>query len=647
MSIEQPSKQETDFIDETFVKSADVFLDELSSLSDRGVDRQAFYEFLTQRMQVLIGARNTCVAVRGPAGQWVSAFKASQIKDSDWLLSNRFEEAVDAGEAVSFDAGKGLVLAVPVVIESEDSFCIVAVFESMPHGSWVQIYKDLIATSAEIAAGFERRQLVRKQDDRFSRLESFVHLITNSHSSLDLETAGYNLANDGRHLLSADRVWIFTSDGRVKPLACSTVTSVNERTKSFVALRSAIEQANSQGLSDIVVNSQSDCPPALTALAGYLQSEKIDGFYAVRLQRNQSDQALGFFVAEFLHPHDSMSTISTIKNLLPSIQSAVSNADAFSGLPLRRSMQTIRRLTDQFRLNALPRTVTALAMLGVVLAALMLIKTDFEVTVKGQLRPTLERQVFAPADSIVDQVLVEYGQSVKQGESVLQLSSNEYESKVSELQNELSAVQKELEANELLQSAAGNEGRDSLFVGQVTAKIEQNRLQIEAVQKNIQWYLQRQQELEITAPIDGVVITRDLKLNLMKRTIGVGSRLLTIADTDSQWEIQFEVPDREFGYLLDAKRHERIEAWDVKYRFESDLSEELGARIGRCDEHNSMDENGQSFVKAYVPFEKSEADHNHRVGQSVVGKVNCGKRSLFFIWTRDVRDFLRSNFFWM
>ena len=227
MSIEQPSKQETDFIDETFVKSADVFLDELSSLSDRGVDRQAFYEFLTQRMQVLIGARNTCVAVRGPAGQWVSAFKASQIKDSDWLLSNRFEEAVDAGEAVSFDAGKGLVLAVPVVIESEDSFCIVAVFESMPHGSWVQIYKDLIATSAEIAAGFERRQLVRKQDDRFSRLESFVHLITNSHSSLDLETAGYNLANDGRHLLSADRVWIFTSDGRVKPLACSTVTSVN------------------------------------------------------------------------------------------------------------------------------------------------------------------------------------------------------------------------------------------------------------------------------------------------------------------------------------------------------------------------------------------------------------------------------------
>jgi hypothetical protein len=122
--------------------------------------------------------------------------------------------------------------------------------------------------------------------------------------------------------------------------------------------------------------------------------------------------------------------------------------------------------------------------------------------------------------------------------------------------------------------------------------------------------------------------------------------LLTIADSKGAWQVVFRVPDREFGYLQDAIKSGEVVQWRVNYRLKSDLETTLVSSIDRVDEHNSFDAEGNSYIRAFAPVDKPEINE-FRVGQSVVGRIYCGKKSLFFIWTRDVRDFLRTNFFWI
>ena len=250
-----------------------------------------------------------------------------------------------------------------------------------------------------------------------------------------------------------------------------------------------------------------------------------------------------------------------------------------------------------------------------------------------------------PPDGIVEIVHVKYGDQVEPGHPIAELTSKEYQLKINELQNELSAASKKLDANKLLRSQAAQDGKESLYVGQLTAEIEQNQLEIESINQSIEWFLEKNNELKIKSPIAGQVVTRDTRLKLLRRPVVSGNRLVTVADTKADWHVELQVPDREFGYLLKAKLEEDVDEWEIDYRLKSDFETSFHSVISRTDENNSIDDAGNSFVRVFVDVERDQF-RQLRVGQSVEGKIKCGRKSLFFIWTRDLRDFLRTYFFW-
>ena len=239
---------------------------------------------------------------------------------------------------------------------------------------------------------------------------------------------------------------------------------------------------------------------------------------------------------------------------------------------------------------------------------------------------------------------VKYGDIVKESQPVLGLRSDEYDLKIAELQNELSGIRKQLEANRLLRSQARQEKRESGYTSQLTAAIEKNNLQIANINQQLDWYLNKQQELEIQSPYHGMVITRDLRTKLLQRPVSRGSQLLTISRTDGDWQVILEIDDRDLGYLNQANEAQNIEELKIQFRLESNLENTFAGTITSTDEHNTISKD-RSFVRAFVPVDK-DALGELRVGQTVLGKVHCGKKSLFFIWTRDVRDFIRTNYFW-
>jgi multidrug efflux pump subunit AcrA (membrane-fusion protein) len=258
----------------------------------------------------------------------------------------------------------------------------------------------------------------------------------------------------------------------------------------------------------------------------------------------------------------------------------------------------------------------------------------------------VERHLFAPADGVVEQVLVDYGDPVEADQQVVLMNSPDYELQIKTLQGELSAARKKLEANQLLRSQANREGRDAVTVGRLTAEIEQNRLEIESINQNIKLYLNLLDQLDLKSPIKGRVISRDVELSLLNRPVRRGDRLMTIADTSADWQVVFEVRDRDFGYLQDARESGTLDDLVVHYRLSSDPGRTIESVVQRIDDNNTIDADGNALVRLYVPFDAEDAERL-RVGTSVVGKIDCGRKSLFFIWTRDVRDFIRANFFWL
>ena len=70
-------------------------------------------------------------------------------------------------------------------------------------------------------------------------------------------------------------------------------------------------------------------------------------------------------------------------------------------------------------------------------AALLCIPADFTITARGELEPAGRREVFASVDGLVDEIRVEHGSQVKQGETLVVLRRPQLEFEASRVAGEL------------------------------------------------------------------------------------------------------------------------------------------------------------------------------------------------------------------
>lgn len=641
MSIDNIYNAQKDNFNDSFVESIDVFLDELSQLANTEETSARFYHHATSRLRDITGSdaalvwallpSRNCIAISGMDGH-VDSSKISLSADTYESAVSNDKAIVESnrqfGSTIAAAIGAGNQTPKVLALHFQDNrFANPSDLKTAPH---VRFLCDLLAAISDIADKLENRLTVQSQQQRYSQIESFLRLVQNVSSSLDANQVAFHVVNDSRTFLQAERVWLFSNDGRANLLACSSVDSVNKRSKDYLTTKRLADRA----------------------VKGQIASQS--GCIITPLKQQNSDRTIGVLIAEFDADTESAAVVAMLNQIVPPIQLGLGNAITHSRIPFRRSLQRLNWIGNRFRLRALPRTGFILAVVAAAIAALFLIKTEHLVDIEGKLRPLHERHVFAPTDAYVDSVLVAYGDMVTESQPVIQLRSNEYELKLTELQNELSAVKTRIESNRLMRSQArnqsGDESQQALYVGQLTAEIEKNLQEVSHLNTQIEWFIEKQTQLCLKAPIDGQVITPDLHTNLISRPVQQGNHLLSIADThgtdeaDAEWQIVFEVEDRNFGYMLDAIENGSIEEWSVQYRLESRMDSVFDAKINSTDQNNSIREDF-SFIKAFVPVDAAEFDEL-RVGQSVLGKVNCGRKSLFEIWTRDVRDFIRTRYMW-
>lgn len=282
--------------------------------------------------------------------------------------------------------------------------------------------------------------------------------------------------------------------------------------------------------------------------------------------------------------------------------------------------------------NAVRQTKTVYLLAGccVVLLGVMLIQIPLKIPVDGKVIAAKSHRIYAPAEGIVSEVLVNDGDLVPSGLPLVQLRSPALDLQQRTIEAALATTMTRLDALKV-----SREER------QPTHSADEKVLQSEitGLESQLELIRQRQSELLVTSPIAGRVDGWELRTDLISRPVAVGQYLLSVVADADDWKVQLSVPDQNVGYLL---RQQRLDRCNVAFRLRSDATVMHHSAIESIADSAQIDASGKSVVHATMPFPTDVATQV-REGATVIAQVDCGNRPVGFVWLRGLIEWWRST----
>jgi len=534
-----------------------------------------------------------------------------------------------------------------VVEDADDYFwgCYVVDLGSAPVTS---VQSDVIYAIAEIAGEFILNQQRKRSPELVQFQSDVAKFSVNAHSSLELRVVGHHLANDARLLLGCERVSVFSLNRRsLKLLAISSVASVEERSQLLKQMKSLVGRAVS--LSEPIISDQPSLDRRQAELVeAHCRSTGLPFMFGVPVQR-QTDQeekraghVLGFLLAESTGDIDRVKFARGLNCVLPHAVTSLSNANLHSQIPFRRPLGWLGRISSFANLSRLG----AIVILGAVLiAASLMLTMDFKVRIPGELRPVVDRNVFSAHDGVIGEVYVDHGDQVEMNQPLMQLRSVKYEVELEKASSDILKLQQFKEAKQVSLNRVSDIGSDQNLAAQLASEISDLEFQMATLKEKEKFLKQQISELLILSPIDGQVTTWEAQENLTARPVRWGDPVLNVAQLDGDWNLIFRVPERRIGYIL-ARNLEREadEALELEFFLESDPAQKYRIPVTAIDRSAIVDpELGPVTI---LKCELSVELKNKRHGATVSGDVDCGRKSLWFVWTREMFDAMRRRFVW-
>ena len=576
------------------------------------------------------------------------------------------------GETEAANPTELLLVIAPLVFEGQ-VHGILEIFQRPGGGPTTQRgYLRFIAQMADLCVDFLKNSRLRQLKDRqqtWQQLEQFLSAI---HGSLDLRQTAYAVVNEARRLLDCDRVSLaLCPDGsRARIEAVSGLDSIERRADQIRRL---------QDLSRAVLKTRQpfwyeaggeDAPPqieqplqqyvdvsharmlAIVPLFAPARSREATG--AGSEASAQNGTLVGALIIEQLREDRASASLrSRIETVALHTSAALANADRYSSLFLLPLWQLLGRATRLFRGWALLRTLVLVALLVGGGLSLALVQQDFEVAARGRLQPAERREVFAGIDGIVAQVPVRHGQLVQPGQILAELQNNDLEQQLASLigrqntnQEQIAALQRALLDNSAA-SARLEPGEENRMAGQML----ELRQEAENLQRELELFRARQQQLTVVAEQPGQVITWKVDELLLRRPVQRGQVLMTIANPQGEWELELYVTERRMKHLAAAVQLQPEEGkrppLDVVFMLSSHPGEEFHGRIVEIEQTTEVRGEDGNSVLVRVAIDKNALPPLHDQ-VSVTAKLYCGRTSIGYAWFCDLIEAAQAKvLFWL
>jgi hypothetical protein len=510
----------------------------------------------------------------------------------------------------------------------------------------------------------DSQQTALVQVDRFSRAV---------HETLDPVATAFVLANEARRIIGCDRVSVLVKRGRKLRLeAVSGQESIERRASAVQAVEALVRVVAKAGDPLWHPDPATELPPQIeeelevyvdeshaTALAiiplekpkptPVVQTGGVDAVAVAKAEAapKVAPEPIGAIVAEWF----SSSTFEGGKRARVELVAehgrvALANALAHTSLPLYPLLNLLGKSKALTTARNLPKTILAMLVATAAILALVLVPADLRLEGKGTLEPVHHRDVFAGIDGVVESIApgVEHAADVKEGQLLASLRNIELDVALTDVLGRKAASEEQLVSTRraILEDNKISADEKTRMAGRAA----QLQREIESLEAQRKLYETKKLDLAVRSPIDGVIVTWQVRDRLMLRPVEKGQVLLNVADKTGPWELEIHLPDDRLGHVNRAYAEARAAGRELEVDYI--LATDPGTRhIGTVKEiHEQAEVRGEQGNTVLLRITIDPSRHEKEelgAGASVTARINCGKRPLGYVIFHDLVAFIQQH----
>lgn len=639
---------------------------EIAQLSKSELSPAEYYDAILNRLVTALAAVGGAVWTVGEGGRLALEY---QINLQETRLAESQEAQMQHGQLLRkvLTTGEGLLaaprsgsgdeeaggnptdflLVLGPLKNDQETAGIVEIFQRPGSSPTVQRgYLRFLLQMCELAGEYLKTRKLRHFSDRqslWAQLENFTRV---AHRSLNPKSTAYTLANEGRRLIECDRVSVGIVKGRkCKIEAVSGQDTFDPRSNTVSLLGRLATAVVATGDAVWYTGDTSNMAPQVEeAVQAYVDDSHSKAVGVIPLKRPKEEQVegdheapevIGALIIEQIEdsrPKDGL--LQRVEVVSEHSSMALANSLTYHNLFLLPVWETLGKSKWVFQARTLPKTISISIAAVLLLLALFLWPADFNLEGKGSLEPAQKREVFAGVNGIIDEVLVKHGQTVKKDEVLAQMSNNDLDVAFQKTSGDLDAT------NEQLMSVNRALSGESRLKPVDEKKMEGQRLELQAqvtsLKKQLDLLNKKQQQLNVTSPIDGQMVTWQVRELLIHRPVQQGQVLMTVANPDGDWELEIHMPENRMGHVA-AARNQLSKDREVTYILATNPGKTLYGKVKEVHEVANVRGEEGNTVLVKVAINRNDIDDNERrPGATVTAKVNCGRASIGYVWFHDL-----------
>jgi multidrug efflux pump subunit AcrA (membrane-fusion protein) len=552
-----------------------------------------------------------------------------------------------AGDQQSRNPSSNLLILCPLVLQGR-ALGLIEIFQRPdPRPDVQQGYLRIVAAAGDLAGDYHRDRQLRELHDRQSWWHQWREFSEAVHGSLDLKPTAYAIVNEGRRVLRCDRVSLAVRRGRrCRLVATSGVDTVHRRSASVRRLEALARLVLASQEPLWHPNLQTELPPEMeTLLDAYVDESCVRWLAVVPLRESARNEEVvsdprGVLIVERFDAGAEEGLRECIQSVCSPAATALRNSLEHEAIPFLPVLRWLRRAGQCLRLDRLPKTLLAIAVVVAAVAALVKVPTDFEILARGELQPVVRHHVFAPQDGLVAALPKAAGVAVRKGESLAALSNPKLDQEYADV------VAKRRTTEEQLAAVRATRMRQERSTGtteryELSAQEQQLQEKLTGLERQAQLLAEQRQQLDVASPIDGQILTWDLERLLAARPVQQGEKLMTVADLSGPWQLELKIDDDQAGHVL-AAQQEFGPDLAVSFILATDPNTRYQGKIESLAPATEVDEEGHASLYAFVGLAESKVSQP-RPGATVVARIHCGRQPLGYVWFRQLWEAVQSR----
>jgi len=534
-------------------------------------------------------------------------------------------------------------------------------------------YLSFLDQVSAVAGGYLERRQLRTLDAQQTTLAQVDRFSRAVHETLDPIATAFVLANEARRIIGCDRVSVLVRRRRKLRLeAVSGQESVERRASAVQAIEALVHVVAKAGEPLWHPDPSRELPPQIeeelehyideshaTALA-ILPLEKprptpvvkpggVDAVAVAKAEAapRETPEPIAALVAEwFTASSFEGGRRARVELVAEHGKVALANALAHTSLPLYGMLELLGKSRFLTTARNLPRTVLAAAVAAATLAALVLVPAELRLEGKGTLEPVHRRDVFAEIDGVVERLEpgLEHGAAVTSGQLLATLRNTDLEVALTDVLGRKASSEEQLVSTRraLLEDNKISADEKTRMAGRAA----QLQREIESLEEQRKLYDSKKRDLQVRSPIDGVIVTWQVRDRLILRPVEKGQSLMSVADKTGPWELEVRMPDDRLGHVnrAAAEATKAGRELEVDYILATDPGTRHHGMVKEIHEQAEVRGEEGNTVLVRITIDPSRHDKEELgAGATVTARIACGKRPLGYVWFHDVLAFIQSQ----